>query len=245
MHYRQFTVGISMNTKFLKLNMSNSMHVIALSILYVFFAGCNPPVGGPCSYEKHAGIAEVVGIKENKFQLKFTFPIDTVAESNAKFPLSRLNGEVFEVSAGYPEMSGALVGSRFHAEVSVITEGSCSPVSYRVGLPVKEPSAADLGDCSQLHDPKGGTRDFPPYQVGLKLFDCAGMTQDIQSLDVLDRDIMVMRARNYPLEKLQEQLTKTEPPRKYSEVTSVARLAKLKQIVEAYYRPRSSKGIGR
>jgi hypothetical protein len=96
--------------------------------------------------------------------------------------------------------------------------------------------ATNSQECSRLREPEGETSNFPPYQVELKIFDCAGMIQDILELDALDRDIMVMRARNYPLDKLQGQLTKTDPPRKYSDVTSVARLAKLKKLVETYYR---------
>ena len=101
--------------------------------------------------------------------------------------------------------------------------------------------AADSQECAQLHGKGAGSSDFPPYQVELKIFDCAGMTQDIAELDAMDRDIMVLRAREYPLKKLGEQLTKTDPPRKYSDLISAARLAKLKQLVDAYYRPRSSK----
>lgn len=104
--------------------------------------------------------------------------------------------------------------------------------------------SADDPACSQLKAQRNETGYFPPYQVELKIFDCAGMTHDIAELDALDRDIMVMRARNYPLDKLQEQLTKTDPPRKYSDVTSAVRLAKLKKLVDAYYRPKSSQGIG-
>lgn len=101
--------------------------------------------------------------------------------------------------------------------------------------------ATDPEVCSRLRAQETETGYFPPYQVELKIFDCAGMTQDIAELDAMDRDIMVMRARNYSLKKLQEQLTKTDPPRKYSDVTSAARLAKLKRLVDAYYQSRSLK----
>ncbi len=98
--------------------------------------------------------------------------------------------------------------------------------------------AADSQECKQLAGKGAGeTSSFPPYRVELKIFDCAGMTQDIAELDAMDRDIMLLRAKNYPLQKLQDQVTYTTPPRKYSEVTTASRLARFKQLVDIYYRP--------
>jgi hypothetical protein len=117
--------------------MMYSMHALALSILLVFLTGCDSPVGGPCDYEQHAGIAEVIGIEGDKYQLRFTLSTKPGVESHASFPLSRLNGDVFDVRTSYSEVADAVVGSRFHAVVSVITEGSCSPTSYKIGAPMK------------------------------------------------------------------------------------------------------------
>ena len=62
------------------------------------------------------------------------------------------------------------------------------------------------------------------------------MAKDIEALDALDRVMMVIRAKSMPLEKLREQQT-DNPPRKYSGLTSAARLAKFKRLVDAYYEP--------
>ncbi len=122
-----------MNSMLLKLYMLNSSPVMTLSILGVFLAGCNPPVGGPCSYERHAGIAEVISIQGDKYQLRFTLATEPGVDSHASFPLSRLNGDVFDVRTSYAEVAGAVIGSHFQAEASVITEGSCVPINYKIG----------------------------------------------------------------------------------------------------------------
>jgi len=103
------------------------------------------------------------------------------------------------------------------------------------------PQAADEADkmraCDALRGRGvGSTENFPPYRVELQMFECAGMTQDVAGLDAMDRDIMVFRAKVNTLEVLREQKTHDETPRKYSEVTTAARLAKLKQLVDAYYK---------
>lgn len=98
--------------------------------------------------------------------------------------------------------------------------------------------AIDDLECKQLAGKGAGeTSSFLSYRVELKIFECAGMMQDIAELDAMDRDIMLLRTKNYPLQKLRDQVTDTTPPRKYSEVTSVSRLARFKQLVDAYYRP--------
>lgn len=132
-------MGKFMNAKLLKLNMSNSMNATALSILCLLLVGCIPPVGGPCSYEQHEGTAEVIGIKDGYYQLKFTWlPKPNVEfHSTGFFPVSRLNGDVFEVRTTHAEVAGAVIGSRFHAEASVMTKGTCVPVDYRIGAPIK------------------------------------------------------------------------------------------------------------
>lgn len=90
--------------------------------------------------------------------------------------------------------------------------------------------------CDQFQGKGAGSSGFPPYQVELKLFDCAGMSQDVATLDALDHDMMVLRAQHMPLKELRVQLTETDPPRKYSELTSASRLARFKQLVDAYYK---------
>lgn len=97
--------------------------------------------------------------------------------------------------------------------------------------------AGNQQECDQLRGKGAGSSGLPPYQVELKLFDCAGLTQDIAELDALDRDMMVGRAMRLPLKELREQQTQTNPPRKYFELTSATRLARFKQLVDAYYKP--------
>lgn len=98
-------------------------------------------------------------------------------------------------------------------------------------------SAGNSRECDPLRGQGAGSSDLPRYQVELKLFDCAGMTKDVEALDALDRDMMVVRAKSMPLKELRGQQTKTDPPRKYSELTSASRLAKFKRLVDAYYKP--------
>lgn len=112
----------------------------ALALLCVcgLLAGCIPLVGGPCSYERHAGIAEVIGIKDGHYLLMFISPPQLETESHSRFfPRSGLNGEVFEVRTSYAEVAGAVVGSRFQAEALVMTEGSCVPINYKIGAPLQ------------------------------------------------------------------------------------------------------------
>lgn len=97
--------------------------------------------------------------------------------------------------------------------------------------------AADQQECGQLRGRGAGSIMEPSYSVVLMLFECSGMTKDVEALNPLDGELMVMRAKSLPLEKLREQQTETDPPRKYSELTSAERLAEFKQLVDAYYEP--------
>ncbi len=97
--------------------------------------------------------------------------------------------------------------------------------------------AEDLGECEQFRGQGAGSSSFPPYQVELKLFECAGMSQDVAVLDVMDQDLLVLNARYKTLPELLEKLTTSDKPRKYSELTTAARLAKLKVLLDAFYRP--------
>lgn len=97
--------------------------------------------------------------------------------------------------------------------------------------------AAHQQECRQLRGRGAGSMEIPSSTVVLKLFECSGMTKDVEALDALDRDMMVMRAKDMPLKKLREQQTETDPPRKYSGLTSAARLAKFKRLVVAYFKP--------
>lgn len=98
--------------------------------------------------------------------------------------------------------------------------------------------AADQHGCGQLRGMGAKSTGLPPYQAVLRIFECADMTENVEALDALDRDIMVGRAKRLSLEDLREQQTKTDPPRKYSVLASAERLAKFKRLVDAYYRPK-------
>jgi hypothetical protein len=93
-------------------------------------------------------------------------------------------------------------------------------------------------DCEKLRGAGvGSTRTFPPYPVELKLFECAGLTQYVQELDILDHDMMIGRAKRLSIEELRNQKTGTVPPRKYSELTTALRLERFKKLVDTYYNP--------
>lgn len=98
--------------------------------------------------------------------------------------------------------------------------------------------ATDQHGCGQLRGMGAKSTGLPPYQAVLRIFECSGMTKDVEALDALDRDIMVGRAKRLSLEYLREQQTKTDPPRKYSELASAERLAKFKRFVDIYYGPK-------
>lgn len=100
--------------------------------------------------------------------------------------------------------------------------------------------AVNQHQCKQLRGRGAGSIEMPSSSVVLMLFECAGMDKDVEALDPLDRDMMVIRAMSLPLKKLREQHT-DNPPRKYSELTSAARLAKFKRLVVAYYKPGAHK----
>jgi hypothetical protein len=202
-------------------------------LVFSLLAACQTIVGGPCHYEQHKGMAEVVGVSGDRYQLRFTLSPEPSVESHSNLQ----NGEAFYVRTSDVALAGAVVGSRYHAIASVITHGSCTPVSYEIGL--AEAWVADTQACLQFRATADGASHFPRYQQVLKILDCAGMTKDVAGLDALDLDFLVMRARIYSLQELGEQETKTTPPRKYSDLTSAARLARFKQLVDSYYRSKA------
>lgn len=104
--------------------------------LIILLGGCRPMVGGPCSYEQHAGIAEVISANEDGYHLRFTLLPALGVDSRSKIPLERLNGDIFEEDKSHPKLAGAVVGSRFYTEASVIIEGSCTPFNFNIGAPV-------------------------------------------------------------------------------------------------------------
>lgn len=97
--------------------------------------------------------------------------------------------------------------------------------------------AADARECDQFRGMGAASPNLlPPYMIVVKLFDCADMTQDVAELDALDHDMLVMRAHSYSLKEFREKTTETNPPRKYSVLTSALRLARFKKLVDAYYK---------
>lgn len=106
-------------------------------ILVALLAGCMLPGGEACRYEQHSGVAEVISVDGSKYQLRFALLPESGIASHSEFPLSRLNGDVFDARTSQPEVEGATIGSRFHTEVSVITEGTCTPTSYKIVAPME------------------------------------------------------------------------------------------------------------
>lgn len=118
---------------------------ITHSVVYLFafslLVACGEKVGGPCSFEQHAGIAEVIAVTEAGFQLRFKLLPESGVAPHAQtyIPLEQLNGWEFDASSQYPELAGAVVGARFYTQVSVMTEGTCTPVSFTIGAPAPVP----------------------------------------------------------------------------------------------------------
>lgn len=110
-------------------------------LLACFLTGCDdssiqaPLVGGPCSYEQFPGMFQVVSVKNGKYQLMFELQSGQEGLSNAitQVPLERLNGWGIEVPIADAALAGAVVGDKFHATASVITQGTCTPVDFSLG----------------------------------------------------------------------------------------------------------------
>jgi hypothetical protein len=58
----------------------------------------------------------------------------------------------------------------------------------------------------------------------------------VAALDTLNIHDLLFDARIFSLQQLGERVTKSDPPRKYSELTSAARLARFMQLVDSYFR---------
>jgi hypothetical protein len=118
-------------------------------------------------------MAEVIGIKGDSYQLGFTLPPESVEESRSDTLLGRLNGDVFYLRTADISLAGAVVGSRYQVVASVITQGTCTPVIYEIGL--AEKWVADAQACSKISSTASVENHFQSYQEALKLLDCAGM----------------------------------------------------------------------
>jgi hypothetical protein len=178
-------------------------------------------------------MAVVIGIKGDSYQLRFTLSPESVEESRSNTLLGRLNGDVFYQRTADVVLAGAVVGSRYQVVASVITQGTCTPVIYEIGL--AEKWVADAQACSQLTATESGANHFQSYQEALKLLNCASMTKDVADMDTMNIHNLLFDARIYSLQQLGGRETKTDPPRKYSELTSAARLARLKQLADSNY----------
>jgi hypothetical protein len=58
----------------------------------------------------------------------------------------------------------------------------------------------------------------------------------VAALDKLNIRDLLFDARIFSLQQLGERVSKTGPPRKYSELTAAARLAQFKQLVDSNFR---------
>jgi len=120
-------------------------------------AGCqDEKVGGPCSYLKYDGFSEVVAIDGVEYQLRFELPEEPGSDHREKglIPADQLSGRIFHEGVNSPGLSGAKTGDRFHTQVSVITEGTCTPVMFELGGAVKSPktttSAATIAPAADV-----------------------------------------------------------------------------------------------
>lgn len=81
--------------------------------------------------------ATLIAVTEAGYQLLFKLLPEwgVVPHAQTYIPLEQLNGWEFDASNRYPELAGAVVGARFNTEVSVMTEGTCTPVNFTIGAP--------------------------------------------------------------------------------------------------------------
>ena len=97
-------------------------------------------------------------------------------------------------------------------------------------------AAASSSECVALRGKGTGIEKNPPYRDVLTIFLCAGMAEDVRNLDAADHDILVMRAKTLSLDELRAKQTSDEDAKPYFQITSSARLAKFKAIVDAYFK---------
>ncbi len=91
--------------------------------------------------------------------------------------------------------------------------------------------AADCGDLAG----RGSSRELPQREERVRIFSCAGVEGFVADLDELDRDLLFLRAGILPVKELAERTTETAPPRTYGALIPPAQLARLKELVDAYY----------
>ena len=97
-------------------------HQALLCMIALFFTNCTPIVGGTCKYEEHQGIATVINIKDEHVLAEFTSDqAFTKAQLHHQHALYDLRGA-----------SQAQVGDKFPAQLSVIYQGSCTPMQLTV-----------------------------------------------------------------------------------------------------------------
>ena len=117
---------------------------MAKRLLIVFFAigltACAGTVGGPCTYARFDGQAEVLDIHQNnleksqEYTLRFTLSgqAERKAGSISSLLIKKLNGWKFVRPANHPILSGANVGEHFDTQASILTRGACAPASFAI-----------------------------------------------------------------------------------------------------------------
>jgi len=97
-------------------------HNVLLSIIALFIVNCVPVVGGTCKYEEHQGTATIIGIKDGHILATFkSDQIFTKAQLHHQHAIYDLHGT-----------SQAQIGDKFQTQLSVIYQGSCTPMRLSV-----------------------------------------------------------------------------------------------------------------
>ena len=113
------------------------LHRATLAALLLFSAcacGGRELVGGPCSYLKQRGVAELVSERDGHYLLRFRL----IGGERVDAGLMHLDGDEFEAEGEAKiRLAGAAPGTRFAALASVITRGTCTPVIYEIGARCK------------------------------------------------------------------------------------------------------------
>lgn len=93
-----------------------------VSIIWLLITGCSGMKGGPCEYQSINGIATIVESDANTTAAVFQ------PEPQAKESLLLRKGDLYYL---HQRVNGP-IGSRYPASMSVITEGSCTPLQLKI-----------------------------------------------------------------------------------------------------------------
>lgn len=99
-------------------------------------AGANPPAGGPCTYSKFSGSAEVIELKPGQngywmiFKATFTGAQPTSAFYNPNSDSAFVSNPSGDTTPEWLTSKGIVIGAKFEMNLSLVSSGSCAPVIH-------------------------------------------------------------------------------------------------------------------